>query len=189
MRRDGARARTPQVARFEVPSEEEPRGALEASPVSAMKDARSLPATRTQVSRNTVRLASGAHVVQLTELSDTVVLLQVRGREAEAGREALVAELSRIFERPPVVKLFVDMREASSVPASGTEDWLRFARRYRARFERVVVLQSSRLVEMAMQVLGMAIGAGVFGMYASEAAFRAELERAAPGVGRLPPFP
>lgn len=136
---------------------------------------------RTVLADGTVRLSSGTHVTAYRRLAPGAFFLRVEGSEVAETRAALRAELEREIATTGSLAIYVDMRAAGRVDAGGRDEWGEFGKAHRAQVQRVVMLVSSRLIEMAMSVLGMFVGGGLVRTMSSETEFEREVARHHPG--------
>lgn len=143
---------------------------------------------RTVLSDGTIRLTTAGHAVFLQRLRPGVLLLATQGTEASRTRGALMRELESEIAASGPIALFADMRGSTRVDAAGRDEWAAFGKKHRTDLRRVVMLMQSRLVEMAISVLGLFVGGGLVKTVSDERAFAEAIAQDVPGFNRLPSY-
>ncbi len=139
-------------------------------------------------------LFCGTHLrVRVTVLKPGVVLASARGEVVDASDEsaetALLAEFDRELERAGSLTLFADLRESQRMPAASRERIAKWTRRHQARLLPSHVLVRSKLIDMALSIITMLVGSGLFKVYTNPQAFLALLKKVAPTLAEIPRAP
>ena len=131
--------------------------------------------------------------VRVAVLMPGVVLVsaqgEVVGAEDASAETAAFAEFERELERAGTLTLFADLRKSPRLPAASREKIAQWARRHRARLLPSHVLVQSKLIEMAMSILTMLVGGGVFEIHTTQAPFFDLVKKVAPKLTGLPDVP
>ncbi len=131
--------------------------------------------------------------VRVAVLKPGVVLASAHGEviDAEDARveTALLLEFDRELERAGTFTLFADLRQSPRMPAASRERIAQWARLHQARLLPSHVLVRSKLIEMALSIITMLAGGGLFKIHTSPSAFLALVKQAAPQLQELPRVP
>jgi hypothetical protein len=124
-------------------------------------------------------------------LSSGVLLLTgsgSRSSSAEDGRAelALLKELDSELKRAGTLTVFADLREMPRMSAQSRDLAATWMRENRANIKASHVLVRSKLVEMALSIVGMLVGGGILKLYSRPDAFLDLVREAAPKVTALP---
>jgi hypothetical protein len=136
----------------------------------------------------------GPHLrVRVAVLKPGVVLAsahgEVVGPHDVSVETALLAELELELERAGTLTLFADLRQSPRVPAASRDKLAQWARRHQGRLLPSHVLVQSKLLEMAMSLITMLVGSGVFEIHTRPQAFLAMVQSVAPNLSQLPGVP
>ncbi len=85
--------------------------------------------------------------------------------------------------------LFADLRESARMPAGSRDKIAQWTRRHQARLLPSHVLVRSKLLEMALSIITMLVGSGLFKIHTDAQTFLALLKKAAPKLSELPRAP
>jgi hypothetical protein len=131
--------------------------------------------------------------IRVAILKPGFVLASARGELADAedarAEEGVLAELDREFERAGTLTLFADLRESARIPAVSRDKMAKWLRRHHARLLPSHVLVRSKLVEMALSIITMLVGSGLFKIYSNHEAFLGLVKKVAPKLTELPRVP
>ena len=131
--------------------------------------------------------------VRFAVLKLGVVLASAQGEalDAEDARvEAeLLLELDRELERAGSLTVFADLRESPHMPAASRKQIAHWMRRHQTRLLPSHVLVRSQLIEMALAMLAMLVGGGLFKVHTNPQTFLALVRKAAPKLSALPAVP
>lgn len=131
--------------------------------------------------------------VRLAVLKPGLVLVSAQGEAADPKdgdvEMALMAELDSELERAGSLMLFADLRLSPRMPAGSREKYVAWSRRHQARLRPSHVLVQSGLLEMAMSIISMVVGARLFEIHTRHAPFLALLRKEAPNLATLPSVP
>jgi len=136
----------------------------------------------------------GPHLrVRVAVLKAGVVLAsahgEVVGPHDVSVETALLAELELELERAGTLTVFADLRQSPRLPAASRERLAQFARRHQGRLLPSHVLVQSKLLEMAMSLITMLVGSGVFEIHTKPQSFLALVKKVAPKLSNLPTVP
>lgn len=131
--------------------------------------------------------------VRVAVLKPGFLLVSAHG-EAVDGKDgdvetALMAEFESELDRAGSLTLFADLRLSPRMPAVSREKFVAWSRRHRARLRPSHVLVQSGLLEMAMSIISMLAGDGLFQLHTKLAPFLALLQKEAPMLTELPRVP
>ena len=139
-------------------------------------------------------LADGSLCFRTSKFSQVVTRLGpghvlVAGIGYNDGRCAplITEELDRMIARAGKLTPFVDLSRQTGQASVGREWWAEWAKKNRPNLVGTHMLVTSRLMDMAISVLGMLVGGGIH-TYSSPAAFEAAIAEAVPGF-RRPTYP
>src|SRR5450432_1760141 len=131
--------------------------------------------------------------VRVAVLKPGVVLASAHGEVADAGdarvEEAMLTELDRELERAGTLTLFADLRESPRMPAASREKIAQWTRRHQARLLPSHVLVRSKLIEMALSMITMMVGGGLFKVHTKPQPFLDLIKKVAPKLTELPRVP
>lgn len=131
--------------------------------------------------------------VRVEMLKPGVILATARGEVIDdddvRAEAALLAEFDRELERAGSFTMFADLRESARMPSASRERIAKWTRRHQTRLLPSHVLVRSRLLEMALSIITMLVGSGVFKMHTNPEAFLALVKKAAPKLNALPRVP
>jgi hypothetical protein len=131
--------------------------------------------------------------VRVAVLKPGVVLASAHGEVVEdkdvSVEAAVLAELESELERAGSLQVFADLRQSPRVPAASRERLAEWLQRHRKRLLPSHVLVQSKLLEMAMSIISMLIGSGLFEIHTRPGPFLALVKRVAPQLTELPVAP
>jgi hypothetical protein len=99
---------------------------------------------------------------------------------------AMLHELDLELKRAGALTVFADLRDASRMTAESREVASTWMRENRERLKGSHVLVGSKLLEMAMSIVGMLVGGGILKVYSQPRAFLDIVRGAAPNLVELP---
>jgi hypothetical protein len=114
---------------------------------------------------------------------------EVVGLQDVSAEAAMLAELERELERAGTLTLFADLRQSPRLPAASREKLAQWARRHEGRLLPSHVLVQSKLIEMAMSLITMLVGGGVFEIHTRPQAFLDLVKKVSPTLVELPGVP
>jgi len=103
--------------------------------------------------------------------------------------DRVLAELDAELERASSLTLFADLRGSPRMPAESREKVALWLRRHQARLMLSHVLVGSKLLEMALSIITMLVGGGVFKVYSRPQSFLDQVKKVAPKLTELPQVP
>lgn len=131
--------------------------------------------------------------VRVAVLKPGVVLAtaqgEVVGPHDVSAETAVLAELDLELNRAGSLTLLADLRQSPRVPAASRDRLAQWARRHHGRLLPSHVLVQSKLLEMAMSLITMLVGSGVFEIHTRPQAFLAMVKAVAPNLAKLPSVP
>jgi hypothetical protein len=131
--------------------------------------------------------------VRVAVLKPGFVLLSAHGEAVDAqdasAETGMLAELDLELERAGTLTVFADLRESPRMPAASRERISHWTRRHRARLLPSHVLVRSKLLEMAMSIITMSVGSGLFKIHVSPQVFLGLVKKVAPKLHELPLIP
>jgi len=131
--------------------------------------------------------------VRVAVLKPGFVLLSASGEVANAldtsVEQALFAELDQELERAGALTLFVDLRESPRMPAASRAKVAQWMRRHQARLLPSHALVQSKAMEMALSIITMLVGGGLFKIHTRPQVFLDLVRKAAPKLTALPSVP
>lgn len=131
--------------------------------------------------------------VRVAVLKPGVVLLSAHGEVVEQKdvnvETAMLLELEAELERAKSLMVFADLRQSPRVPAASRENISQWLRRHRARLLPSHVLAQSKMLEMAMSIISMLSGSGLFEIHTRPVKFLTLVKRVAPELTELPEVP
>jgi hypothetical protein len=131
--------------------------------------------------------------IRVAVLKPGVVLVSARGEvvddEDVRAEAALLVECDRELERAGSFTMFADLRESARMPAASRERIAQWTRRHQARLLPSHVLVRSKLLEMALSIITMLVGSGLFNVHTNATTFLALVKNAAPKLTELPRAP
>ena len=131
--------------------------------------------------------------IRIAVLKAGLVLVSAQGEVADPEdsrvEAAVMAELDRELERAGKLTVFADIRESPRMPAASREKIAKWMRRHQARLLPSHILVRSKLIEMAVSIITMLVGSGVFEMHTKPEVFLKLLKKAAPQLTALPVVP
>ena len=139
-------------------------------------------------------LFCGTHLrIRVVVLQPGVVLASADGEVADAAdvsaEAAAFAEFDRELERAGTFTLFADLRESRRMPAASREKIAQWLRRQRERILPSHVLVRSKMTEMALSIVAMLVGGGLFEIHTSPEPFLRLVQKVAPMLSELPRLP
>ena len=139
-------------------------------------------------------LFCGSHLrIRVAVLKPGIVLATASGEAIDIddamAEAAMLEELDREFERAGSLTLFADLRQSARMPAASREKFARWARRHQSRLVLSHVLVRSTLIEMALSIITMLVGGGLFKVHTNPKKFLALVKAAAPKLQELPSVP
>jgi hypothetical protein len=131
--------------------------------------------------------------VRIAVVKPGTVLATAQGEVIDAKdvsvEAAVLAEFEREIQRTGTLTLFADLRHSPRVPAPSRERIAEWTRHHRAKLLPSHVLVQSKLMEMAVSIVSMLVGVGVFEVYTRPAPFLGLLRRVDPKLKELPRVP
>ncbi len=131
--------------------------------------------------------------IRVAVLKAGLVLLSAHGEAVDAedveAETRMLAELDLELERAGTLTLFADLRESPRMPAASRESISHWTRRHRARLLLSHVLVRSKMLEMAMSIITMSVGSGLFKIHSNPQVFLDLLKKVAPKLNALPRIP
>ena len=131
--------------------------------------------------------------VRVAVLRPGVVLASAHGEVVDAEDARVEAELllefDRELERAGRLTVFADLRESPHMPAASRKQIAAWTRRHQMRLLPSHVLVRSKLIELALAMLMMLVGGGLFKIHTNPQAFLALVRKAAPKLSALPAVP
>jgi hypothetical protein len=136
-------------------------------------------------------LFCGAHLnVRVVVLKPGVLLASARGEVVDAQDEsaetALLEEFDRELERAGSLTVFADLRESQRMSAPSREKIAKWTRRHQARLLPSHILVRSKFIEMALSIIAMLVGGGLFEIHTNPQTFLALLKKVSPRLTELP---
>src|SRR4051812_47420536 len=131
--------------------------------------------------------------IRLAVLKPGVVLASAQGEVVDAEDARVEAEVllefDRELERAGSLTVFADLRESPQMPAASRKRIAHWMRRHQTRLLPSHVLVRSKLIELALAMLAMLVGGGLFKIHTKPQAFLALVRKAAPKLSALPMVP
>lgn len=131
--------------------------------------------------------------VRVATLKPGVVLVSAHGEviddEDVKAEAAMLAEFDQELERAGTFTMFADLRESPRMPAASREKIAKWTRRHQARLLPSHVLARSKLLEMALSIITMLVGGGLFKVHSNPQTFLALVKKVAPKLNELPRAP
>ncbi|HYQ05143.1 MAG TPA: hypothetical protein VER96_40985 [Polyangiaceae bacterium] len=131
--------------------------------------------------------------VRVAVLKPGVVLVTAHGEviddqdvEAEA---AVLTEFDHELERAGTFTVFADLRESPRMPSASRKKIAQWTRRHQARILPSHILVRSEPLELALAVITMLVGGGLFRVHTNAGSFLALVKKAAPKLSELPRVP
>jgi hypothetical protein len=128
--------------------------------------------------------------VRVAVLNPGIVLVSAQGEvvcaEDVTVEATVFAELERELERNGTLTLFADLRQSPRFPAASREMTAQWMLRHQRRLRPSHVLVQSKIIEMAMSVVTMLVGSGVFEIHTRPQPFWDLLKKVAPKLTELP---
>lgn len=139
-------------------------------------------------------LFCGTHLrVRVAVLKPGVVLASAAGEvvdeEDVRAEVALLEEFDQELARAGSFTIFADLRESPRMPSASRERIAQWTRRHQARLLPSHVLVRSKLLEMALSIITMLVGSGLFKVHTNTQTFLALVKAAAPKLVALPRAP
>jgi len=136
-------------------------------------------------------LFCGTHLrVRVAVLQPGIMLASALGEVMDADDElaenAMLAEFDGELERAGSFTLYADLRESKQMSAPSRDRIAKWARCHQARLLPSHLLVSSNLIEMALAIIAMLVGGGLFKIHTSPQAFLALVRKVAPKLSELP---
>ena len=131
--------------------------------------------------------------VRVAVLKPGFVLVSARGEVAGAEdtsvETALFVELDGELERAGTLTLFADLRESPRMPAASRKKIAQWTRRHQSRLLPSHALVQSKVMEMALSVITMLVGGGLFKIHTRPQAFLDLVQKVVPKLTVLPSVP
>jgi len=131
--------------------------------------------------------------VRVAVLKPGIVLVSAHGEvidhEDVRAEAALLAELDHELERAGTFTMFADLRGSPRMPSASRERVAQWARRHQGRLLPSHVLVRSKLLDMALSIITMLVGSGLFKVHTNAQTFLALVKTAAPKLMALPQVP
>lgn len=139
-------------------------------------------------------LFCGSHLfVRVAVLKPGIVLVSARGEviddEDVRAEAAMLAEFDHELERAGSFTVFADLRESQRMPAASRQRIAQWTRRHQTRLLLSHMLVRSKLLEMALSIITMLVGSGLFKVHTNAQTFLALVRTAAPKLTALPKVP
>jgi len=126
-------------------------------------------------------------------LKPGVVLVSVHGEVIDDddvhAEAALLAEFDRELERAGTFTMFADLRESPRMPTASRKRIAQWTRRHQARLLPSHLLVRSKPLELALAVITMLVGGGLFKVHTNPRTFLALVKKVAPKLSELPRVP
>ena len=131
--------------------------------------------------------------VLITVLKPGCVLATARGEVTDAqdvsAEDGVLAEFDRELERAGTLLVFADLRDSPRMPAKSREKVALWIRRHQARLLPSHVLVHSKLLEMALSIVAMLVGGGLFKIHTRPQSFLDLVKKASSKLRELPRVP
>jgi hypothetical protein len=131
--------------------------------------------------------------VRFSVLKPGVVLATARGEVIDnddvRAEAALLAECDQELERAGTFMMLADLRESPRMPSASRERIAQWTRRHQARLLPSHLLVRSKLLEMALSIITMLVGSGLFKVHTNPQTFLALVRQVAPKLRELPRAP
>jgi len=139
-------------------------------------------------------LFCGTHLsVRVAVLKPGVVLASARGEVLDPADQnvemAMLAEFDRELDRAGTFALFADLRESEGLSPASRKKIASWMRRHQARLLPSHVLVGSKLTEIALSIITMLVGGGLFQTHTNPQTFLALLNKVSPKLTKLPQVP
>jgi hypothetical protein len=154
-------------------------------------DSQSIRKERELQPDGTVLISGRAIRFRIAVLKPGYVLLTSVGGRAHHPEDAraetlMIAELDRELRRTGALTVFADLRDTSRMSAESREIAGGWMRQNRSALKGSHVLVGSKLLEMAMSIVGMLVGGGILKVYSQPQAFLDLVRTVAPELVELP---
>ena len=125
----------------------------------------------------------------LTRLAPGQMLVTGIGYNSGDSAPLITTEMSREIPRGGKLSAYVNLSAETGQASAAREWWADWVKQHRPELNETHLLVRSRIMEMAISVLGMIVGGGNVKPHSSEAAFVSIIAAAVPGFRQLPTFP
>jgi hypothetical protein len=125
----------------------------------------------------------------VTRLAPGFVLITGIGYNSGECAPLITAELARAIPEGGKLAAFVNLAEQHGQASIAREWWADWVKQHRAQLAVTHILVRSRMMDMAISVLGMIIGGGMIKAHSDVTAFEAVISVSMPAFRRLPEFP
>lgn len=149
-------------------------------------------ATRSTLPDGTVVLRSERFTLAVKRLAPGKILLTAIGYEDGGTFDLLQAELEKEIARtgPPGVTIYCDLTDETGIAPESRERWGKWSKSHgEGAVAATHILVRSRLVDMAISLIGLFVGGGGMQSYADAAKLEAVIKRDVPGFRGLPRYP
>lgn len=130
--------------------------------------------------------------VRIVVLKPGFLLVTAAGSAIQPNDRLVEVGLLREFEveigRAGMLTVFVDLREMTRMAGDSRELVATWMRKYKPQLNPGHILLRSKLMEMAISILGMLVGGGMFATYSRPQAFLDVVRAVAPRITALPPI-
>lgn len=146
--------------------------------------------TREELDEDTVVLRSARFTLVVKRLAPGKLLLTAIGYEDGGTFELLTREIeAEVARTGGPVTIYCDLTEETGMSTDSREQWGRWARGRQNNIQGAHVLVRSRLVDMAISLLGLVTGGGALQSYSDPAKFERAIARDVPRFRGLPCYP
>jgi len=125
----------------------------------------------------------------VTRLAPGYVLVTGIGYNSGECAPLITAELARAIPAGGKVTSFVNLAAQTGQASVAREWWSQWVDQNRAQVATTHMLVQSRMMDMAISVLGMVLGGGMIKAHSDVAAFEALIAAQVPSFRKLPVFP
>jgi hypothetical protein len=124
----------------------------------------------------------------ITRLAPGFVLVTGVGYNDGHCAPLITAELTQAIPAQGKLITFVNLAGQTGQASVAREWWAAWVKEHRPQLGGTHMLVRSKMMDMAISVLGMIIGGGMIKAHSNVAAFEAVIKEHVPGFGRLPVF-
>lgn len=143
---------------------------------------------RTTRAGGTVVLGDSRSTISLTRLADGIVFVQAVGSGSTPVDQAFFEELEKELTRSAQLELYCDVRGQSRIARESRDIAVKWGKEHRAVITKTNILVTSRLVEMALSVIGMMSGSPMT-IYSNEERFLLAVRKRVPSFKNPPLLP
>lgn len=125
----------------------------------------------------------------VTRLAPGHLLLTGIGYNSGESAPLITADMGHEIPKDGKLSVYVNLSAETGQTSAAREWWADWVKLHRPKLNSTHFLVRSRIMEMAISVLGMIVGGGNIKAYSSEANFIAIVAENVPGFRQLPSFP